>query len=50
MLANPPFKGSVDEGDINPSLAKGAKTTKTELLFMKLLNRILDLGSFIWNN
>lgn len=44
VLANPPFKGSIDEGDINPTLAKGAKTTKTELLFMKLINRILDLG------
>lgn len=44
VLANPPFKGSIDAGDINPSLAKGAKTTKTELLFMKLINRILDLG------
>ncbi|MBU5591301.1 type I restriction-modification system subunit M [Clostridium sp. MSJ-4] len=44
VLANPPFKGSIDAGDINPSLTKGAKTTKTELLFMKLINRILDLG------
>mgnify|MGYP002793323721 CR=1 FL=1 len=44
VLANPPFKGSIDENDINPTLAKGAKTTKTELLFMKLINRILDLG------
>lgn len=44
VLANPPFKGSIDEGDINPTLLKGAKTTKTELLFMKLINRILDLG------
>ncbi|NFM15850.1 SAM-dependent DNA methyltransferase [Clostridium sporogenes] len=44
VLANPPFKGSIDAGDINPTLAKGAKTTKTELLFMKLINRILDLG------
>lgn len=44
VLANPPFKGSIDEGDINPTLAKGAKTTKTELLFIKLINRILDLG------
>ncbi|AGX41474.1 type I restriction-modification system subunit M [Clostridium saccharobutylicum] len=44
VLANPPFKGSIDEGDINPTLSKGAKTTKTELLYMKLINRILDLG------
>lgn len=44
VLANPPFKGSIDANDINPTLTKGAKTTKTELLFMKLINRILDLG------
>lgn len=44
VLANPPFKGSIDEGDINPTLSKGEKTTKTELLFIKLINRILDLG------
>ena len=44
VLANPPFKGSIDKEDISPSLAKGAKTTKTELLFMKLITRILDLG------
>src|SRR3712207_8751707 len=30
ILANPPFKGSIDKNDINPTLAKGAKTTKTE--------------------
>ncbi|WP_129595937.1 HsdM family class I SAM-dependent methyltransferase [Anaerophilus nitritogenes] len=44
VLANPPFKGSIDKEDINSTLAKGAKTTKTELLFMKLINTILDLG------
>lgn len=44
VLANPPFKGNIDEGDIHPTLSKGAKTTKTELLYMKLINRILDLG------
>ncbi len=44
VLANPPFKGSIDKGDISKSLAKGAGTTKTELLFIRLINRILDLG------
>lgn len=44
ITTNPPFKGSIDESDINSTLIKGAKTTKTELLFMKLINRILDLG------
>lgn len=31
VLANPPFKGSIDEGDINPTLSKGAKTTKNRI-------------------
>ncbi len=38
VLANPPFKGSIDKGDINEELR--LKTTKTELLFV---NRIIDL-------
>ena len=38
VLANPPFKGSIDKGDINEGLR--LKTTKTELLFV---NRIMDL-------
>ena len=38
ILANPPFKGSIDKGDIHEELR--LKTTKTELLFV---NRILDL-------
>ncbi len=32
VLANPPFKGSIDMGDINEELR--LKTTKTELLFV----------------
>ncbi|APM39556.1 type I restriction-modification system subunit M [Clostridium kluyveri] len=44
VLGNPPFKGSIDKEDISKSLVKGAGTTKTELLFIKLINRILDLG------
>lgn len=44
ILANPPFKGSVDKNDIHKSLLAGASTTKTELLFMKLIDRVLDLG------
>jgi len=44
VLANPPFKGSIDDSDINATLKKVAKTTKTELLFLALMNRILDLG------
>lgn len=44
ILANPPFKGSLDEGDINASLRKVVKTKKTELLFLALMLRMLDLG------
>jgi type I restriction enzyme M protein len=38
VLANPPFKGSIDKGDISDRLSLA--TTKTELLFVE---RILDL-------
>ena len=38
VLANPPFKGSIDKGDIHEELR--LKTTKTELLFV---NKIMDL-------
>ncbi len=38
VLANPPFKGSIDKGDISERLK--LPTTKTELLFVE---RILDL-------
>ena len=38
VLANPPFKGSIDKGDIHEDLR--LKTTKTELLFV---NRMMDL-------
>lgn len=37
ILANPPFKGSIDKGDINEGFMLG--TTKTELLF---INRIIN--------
>lgn len=37
IMANPPFKGSIDKGDINESFK--LPTSKTELLF---LNRILN--------
>jgi len=38
VLANPPFKGSIDKTDIHEDLR--LKTTKTELLFV---NRIIDM-------
>ncbi|WP_372997006.1 N-6 DNA methylase [Lutispora sp.] len=44
VLANPPFKGSIDAGDINSSLKKVVDTKKTEILFLALFERILDLG------
>jgi type I restriction enzyme M protein len=44
ILANPPFKGSLDEGDVHPSLTKEVKTKKTELLFVTLILRMLKKG------
>ena len=44
VLANPPFKGSLDEGDVHPSLTKRVKTKKTELLFVALVLRMLKKG------
>lgn len=42
VLANPPFKGSIDKGDINEDL--GLKTTKTELLFVNRIINLLRIG------
>jgi type I restriction enzyme M protein len=44
ILANPPFKGSLDEGDVHPSLTSKVKTKKTELLFLTLILRMLKKG------
>jgi type I restriction enzyme M protein len=44
VLANPPFKGSLDEEDIHPSLLRMVKTKKTELLFIALILRLLKPG------
>jgi type I restriction enzyme M protein len=44
ILANPPFKGSLDESDVHPSLTGKVKTKKTELLFVVLFLRMLKLG------
>ena len=43
-LANPPFSGSIDSEDINPSLKTITNTKKTELLFVSLFIRMLKLG------
>lgn len=44
ILANPPFKGSLDEGDVHPTLTQTVKTKKTELLFIALILRMLKQG------
>jgi type I restriction enzyme M protein len=44
ILANPPFKGSLDEGDVHPTLTQAVKTKKTELLFVTLILRMLKKG------
>ena len=44
ILANPPFKGSLDEGDVHPTLTLAVKTKKTELLFVALILRMLKKG------
>ncbi|MCE7937165.1 MAG: SAM-dependent DNA methyltransferase [Chloroflexi bacterium CFX6] len=41
ILANPPFKGSLDAEDIDPTLTAKIKTKKTELLFLVLMLRML---------
>ncbi len=42
ILMNPPFKGAVDKGGVHPTLP--ADTTKSELLFLHLILRALDMG------
>ena len=44
IFANPPFKGTLDEEDVHPSLLKKVKTKKTELLFVALILRMLKSG------
>lgn len=44
ILANPPFKGSLDESIVSPDLLKVCKTKKTELLFIALFLRMLKVG------
>ncbi|EPJ45424.1 MAG: N-6 DNA methylase [Osedax symbiont Rs1] len=44
ILANPPFKGSLDEEDVSPDLLRSVKTKKTELLFVALILRMLKVG------
>ena len=44
ILANPPFKGSLDAESVSGDLLKVCKTKKTELLFLALFVRMLKIG------
>ena len=44
ILANPPFKGSLDYDIVSADLLKVCKTKKTELLFLALFIRMLKIG------
>ncbi|PIE20729.1 MAG: N-6 DNA methylase [Neptuniibacter caesariensis] len=44
VLANPPFKGSLDAEDVDADILRTVKTKKTELLFVALILRMLKLG------
>lgn len=44
ILANPPFKGSLDADTVSVDLLKVCKTKKTELLFLALFLRMLRIG------
>ncbi len=44
VLANPPFKGSLDYEGVSADLLKVCKTKKTELLFLVLFLRMLKKG------
>ncbi|MDC1107384.1 class I SAM-dependent DNA methyltransferase [Prolixibacteraceae bacterium] len=44
ILANPPFKGSIDKTTIDTSLTNVCSTAKTELLFLALMLRQLKDG------
>ncbi len=44
ILANPPFKGSLDYDIVSQDLLKVCKTKKTELLFVTLFLRMLKIG------
>ena len=44
ILANPPFKGSLDAEIVSTDLLKVCKTKKTELLFLALFLKMLRIG------
>ena len=44
ILANPPFKGTLDNAQVNPELLKITKSKNTELLFLAWFLRSLAIG------
>ena len=44
IMANPPFAGSLDKGNVSKTLLATVNTTKTELLFLALFVRSLGVG------
>lgn len=44
IMANPPFAGSLDKGNVNKHILAYADTKKTELLFLAQFVRSLELG------
>jgi type I restriction enzyme M protein len=44
ILANPPFKGSLDYDGVETSILKTVKSKKTELLFLGLMLRMMKTG------
>ena len=44
ILANPPFKGALDNNAVEDSILKIVKSKKTELLFLGLMLRMLQTG------
>ena len=44
IMANPPFSGTLDYEVVNDTLLAKTRTKKTELLFMTLFIRMLELG------
>lgn len=44
ILANPPFTGSIDQESIHDNLKEICNTKKTELLFVALFIRMLNMG------
>ncbi len=44
VLANPPFKGTLDDEDIDAEILRTVESKKTELLFVGLILRMLKVG------